>query len=147
MPRGKTGLNGTAWKDFPDTETARRRESATGAEARNRSMYSQITSPKSKSKTEKVIPMDFDVLTTLQRPGERKEKFISRVSSFLPLPEKGKMVKQEQEATVGKANITGIKKEEETTDVGKANEGSAAILFDKPLFHVLTHILQLKIDG
>ena len=57
-------------------------------------------------------------------------------------------VKKEEETTnVGKANAgTGsIKKED--TNVGKAKVGSAAILFDKPLFHVLTLILQLKLDG
>ena len=63
MPRDKTGLDGIAWKDLVDKETAKRRESATGAEARNRSTYSQITSLK--SKIEKIIPTDFGALTAL----------------------------------------------------------------------------------
>ena len=73
MPRDKTGLDGIAWKDLPDTETAKRRESATGAEARNTARtYSQVTSPKIKRKTEKVTPTDPSVLTPLLRqlPGE-----------------------------------------------------------------------------
>lgn len=35
MPRDKTGLDSTSWKDFPETETAKRRKSATGADTRN----------------------------------------------------------------------------------------------------------------
>ena len=51
--------------------------------------------------------------------------------------EKGEMVKQEQETV--------------TTDVGKADvgkaEGTAAKLFDAELYHVLTTISNLKLDG
>ena len=52
MPRDKTGLDGTAWENLPDTVIAKRRESATGADARSQSTYSQVTSPKIKRKTE-----------------------------------------------------------------------------------------------
>ena len=93
MPRDKTGLDGIAWKDLPETETAKRRKSATGADARNRNTYSQVT--KTKNKTERVILTDFGALTALQRPGKIKRKFITRVSSFFPLSEKGKMIKEE----------------------------------------------------
>ena len=82
MPRDKTGLDGIAWKDLPETETAKRRKSATGADARNRNTYLQVT--KTKNKAEKVIPTDFGALTALQRPGEIKRNFMTRVSSFFP---------------------------------------------------------------
>ena len=65
MPRDRTGLDGTAWKDLQDTETAKRRESTTGIDARNRRTYtySQVTAPKPEKK---IIPMDFGILTALQ---------------------------------------------------------------------------------
>ena len=59
----------------------------------------------------------------------------------------------EETTVIGKADTRTMKQEgsmkvkkEEDADVGKAEAGSAAILFDKPLFHVLTVILRLKLD-
>ena len=43
-------------------------------------------------------------------------------------------------------NVGNVKKEEDT-NVGKADVGSAFILFSKSLFHVLTVILQLKLNS
>ena len=67
MPAGrdKAGLDGAAWEKIPDTETAIRRESVTGVDARSRSArtYSEVTSPKSKA--EKVIPTDPSALFIL----------------------------------------------------------------------------------
>ena len=54
-------------------------------------------------------------------------------------------VKKEGTTNVGKADAGSIKKED--TNMGKADVGNAAILFDKPLFHVLTVILRLKLDN
>ena len=72
MPRDKTGLDGTAW-NLQDTETAKRRESTTGADARNRSTYSQVTAPKPEKK---IIPTDFGVLTALQEGREKSKNYL-----------------------------------------------------------------------
>ena len=127
--RDKAGLDGATWEKLPDTETAIRRESATGVDARSRSArtYSEVTSPKIKSKAEKVIPTDPSALSFLSapRPGESKEEYLSRLSSLAPVAKEGKMVKKEE------------------IDVGKAN---AKELLDKTLYHVLTDILSLELD-
>ena len=138
MPRDRTGLDGTAWKDSQDTETARRRESTTGVDARNRKTYSQVTAPKPEKK---IIPKDFGVLTALQEGREKSKNYLSRqVARYFPLSGRRKMVKEEKGAM--------MKQEQEmvTTDMGKAN-GTADKLFDKKLYHVLTVISNLKLDG
>ena len=75
--------------------------------------------------------MDPSVLTPLIGcpPEESKEKHLSRITSFLPLPRSGKMdTQQGQEIAVGKANAK------------KTNANSPSQLLDKPLYHDLTEI-------
>merc|ERR1739836_157548 len=55
-------------------------------------------------------------------------------------------IKKEKETAVDEGDAASIKKEEETGNLSKAAPGSAAVLFDKQLFHVLTRILRLRID-
>ena len=119
MPTGKDpGLDGRHWQDLdPHTAIAQRRDSSTGIEAR--SYLEATSSPQAESKTEETKPTDLGVLTPLQRPGESKEEYLSRLSSFGPVAKKGKMVKQE-----------------EGTAVNKANDPSQ--LLNKTLYHVLT---------
>ena len=96
MPRDSTGLDGTAWKDLQNTETAKRRESTTGVDARNRRTYSQATAPKPEKK--KIIPTDFGVLTALQEGRDKSKNYLSRqVARYFPLSERRKMVKEEKE--------------------------------------------------
>ena len=140
MPTGKEpGLDGRHWQDLdPNTAIAQRRDSTTGIEARS---YLQATTPKIESTTKETKP-DLGVLTLIQRPGESKEEYLSRLSSFAPVAEKEKM--EPEDGIVGKADTGGMKVKKEK--VGKAEAGSAAILFDKKLFYVLTTILRLQLD-
>ena len=130
MPAGRdtTGLDGAAWENLSDLVIAKRRESATGAEAISQSTYSQVTM--TKSKTEKVIPTETGALSLFSapRPRENEEEILSRI----------KMDKNEEKA-VGKAN------EEKT--VSKADGTSAAELLDLPLMHILTALLGMKLNG
>ena len=85
--------------------------------------------------------MDPGVLTPLKRPGESERKYFSRLSSFAPLPESRKRVvevKTEDKDNIGKANKS---KNIESKDK------SVAQLFGAPLFHVLTTISDLELDG
>ena len=125
MPgRDKAGLDGAAWEKLPDTETAIRRESATGVDARSRSArtYSEVTSPKVESKTEKSNPTDPSTLLLLSnpRPGKSKEEIISRIKMD---SNEGKAVSKADE---GKSEIEGT---------------SAADTFDLALIHIQTVLL------
>ena len=121
MPRDKTSLDGTAWKDLLNMETAKRRESATGADARNRNTYSQVNSPKAKNKSKKIIPTDPSTLSLLSVPcpGESEEEILSRI----------KMSKGEEKP------------------VGEANQTKAADLLDLPLIYILIVLLGLRLDN
>ena len=145
MPgRVKAGLDGAAWEKIPDTETAIRRQTTTGVEARSRDnrtyldrsrdnrTYLEATSPKIREskKEEKVNQKDPGALSLLSDPppGENKEDIISRI----------KMVKEEID--VGKDDAEGI-------DLGKADEGKIVVskvnqnddeeILDDDLEHVL----------
>ena len=107
----------------PATAIAQRRDSTTGIEARS---YLQVTTPKIESTTKETKP-DLGVLTLIQRPGESKEEYLSRLSSFAPIAKTGKMVKQED-------------------GEGKVNANDPSRLLDKTLYHVLTDILSLELD-
>ena len=144
MPRDKTGLDGAAWENLdPRTAIAQRRETTTGAEARSRDnrTYLEATSPRPKSTVQDSTETDFGRLTALTTRGvdENRRAFLTKITKGIMEPDNG---------TIGKANTGGmkVKKEKDTPDVGKAEAGSAAILFDKKLFYVLTTILRLQLD-
>ena len=151
MPgRDKAGLDGSAWKHFnPLTAVAQRRETTTGVDARNRSTYSQVTA--ATKPEEKTIPKDFGVLTALQQAGEKSRDHFSKV-----LSRRRKMVKEEEgtmvkpNTIVGKAddkdNGTGDKLSDTKLGVGIDN-GTAAKIFDKTLYHVLTTVAELELDS
>ena len=155
MPAGrdKTGLDRAAWENLdPHTAIAQRRETTTGVEARSRNnnrSYLEAASPRAESTTPQNTQTDFHCLTALTTRGkdENRRAFLTKITN-------GIGVEPEEATVVGKTDTQMIKQEgslkvkkEEDADVSKAEAGSAAILFDKPLFHVLTVILRLKLDN